>query len=388
MIELLEKYQKKLSVQGLTCPNTATLGGVDARDVWIGPETHIDLFKKVIAGLNINSLLHAHPAEPYHSILQTLINKAENRRIVPQDCETRTFMHAIPISPDFQADSLIHALKKHKAVILPDASILSFGIVSPEQAFIHYSSVCFACFVKLFADALASVQLKDDITTSESELLKKSIETYKSVPNTFARRPTVLAPFADDAQIVKAMKEAGRLTVASRLVDSFFGNLSYKTDEALFITQTGSSLDELGGTIDKCPLDESTSTAITASSEYIAHKNALARNNHRCILHGHPRFAVILSMSCEDFHCQHRGRCHTHCATPRFFQDTPIVCGEVGSGPTGLCNTLPDALSGKGAIVWGHGLFTSGKKDFSDAFENMLAIELGCVEEYERLVLK
>jgi hypothetical protein len=63
--------------------------------------------------------------------------------------------------------------------------------------------------------------------------------------------------------------------------------------------------------------------------------------------------------------------------------DVPIVPGEVGTGPTGLCRTLPAALEqNTGAIVYGHGLFTIGRNDFNEAFGALLAIEIQCRDLY------
>jgi ribulose-5-phosphate 4-epimerase/fuculose-1-phosphate aldolase len=179
------------------------------------------------------------------------------------------------------------------------------------------------------------------------------------------------------------MCEAGRYTVEYRLVDSFFGNISYLLDDVLYISQTGSSLDELEACIDPCPLDGSSCAAITASSEFTAHREIVTTTGMRAVLHGHPKFAAILSMDCRKQDCEHAGRCHTSCPEKRFVEDVPIVPGEVGTGRFGLCNTLPPAMAGhRGVIVYGHGLFTVGRHDFTDAFTHLLDIERMCRETY------
>jgi ribulose-5-phosphate 4-epimerase/fuculose-1-phosphate aldolase len=66
---------------------------------------------------------------------------------------------------------------------------------------------------------------------------------------------------------------------------------------------------------------------------------------------------------------------------------TPIVPGEVGTGPFGLCNTVPAAVAKRqNVIVYGHGLFTTGKEDFNEAFTDMLTIENKCQEKYFKLM--
>ncbi len=101
------------------------------------------------------------------------------------------------------------------------------------------------------------------------------------------------------------------------------------------------------------------------------------------ILHGHPKFSVILSMDCEKRDCPLEGQCHIRCADARFIEDIPIVPGEVGAGPHGLCHTLPPAIQGRrGAIVYGHGLFTVARNDYNAAFMNLLKIERMCRDRY------
>jgi len=179
------------------------------------------------------------------------------------------------------------------------------------------------------------------------------------------------------------MEEAGGATVDCRLVDSYFGNISCLFNEILYISQTGSSLDELRGCIHPVPLDGSSCVGITASSELSAHRAIVADGAHRTVLHGHPKFSVILSLACEEKNCELWGQCHLRCPRPRQAAGVPIVPGEVGTGPHGLCHTVPPALDGqRGVIVYGHGVFTVGKTDFNDAFSALLEIENACREAY------
>ena len=171
------------------------------------------------------------------------------------------------------------------------------------------------------------------------------------------------------------------------MVDSFFGNISYFNDDTVYISQTGSSMDELEGCIDACPLDNSASTGITASSELVAHRDIYLGSDCRAILHGHPKFSVIMSMLCFEKDCGNRGKCHIRCDKERFIKDIPIIPGEVGTGPRGLSNTLPPAMKGRrGAIVYGHGVFTTGRENFRDAFKNLADIESMCRNTYLELV--
>jgi ribulose-5-phosphate 4-epimerase/fuculose-1-phosphate aldolase len=262
--------------------------------------------------------------------------------------------------------------------------VVTWGTVSLEQAFVTFSSVCFSVFVKFFSDYLAHVK-QGAVDPEERAVFQRAVSYLPPVTNTFS--PLMKGPFTAEDGVIAAMDEAGKRTVEYRLVDSFFGNISYRMGETLYISQTGSSLDHLPGCIDPCPLDGSSCAAITASSELSAHMGIIDRTGCRAILHGHPRFSVILSMDCDVKDCDGGDRCYLTCPHPRNVLGIPIVPGEVGTGPYGLCNTVPPALDGKpGVIVYGHGLFTVSDTDFNEAFGRLLAVENGCRREYFRRV--
>jgi len=365
------------------------VGGLDDVLVWNRSGSETGELEKIFAGLSINSLVFLRLKEPYATLIGYLAGQA--RIIAPKDCETRTFLHDLPVIPDFETGVVIETLKRSKSVIVasPKAGplagpiIIAHGTVSPEQGFVVASSVCFACFVKFFADYLDLLQagcagVQDhkifDAVTRHLEAL--NLET-----------PLLMtAPFTTEEDVYRAIAQAGRKTVALHLADSYFGNISYRWNDTLYISQTGSSLDELVGCVDPVPLDGSSSAALTASSELTAHLETVTRTGCRAILHGHPKFSVILSMDCsptEKAACDFSGQCHIKCPNPRFVEDIPIVPGEVGTGPTGLCRTLPAALeNSRGAIVYGHGLFTTGRDDFNEAFSTLVAVESMCREKY------
>jgi ribulose-5-phosphate 4-epimerase/fuculose-1-phosphate aldolase len=391
MDRLVKKIANKLISADLAAGHGTgrpLVGGLDDELVWNrnGPETEV--LEKVFAGLNINSLVFLRPKAPYDRIIDSLARRADGC-IEPEDCETRTFLHDLPVVQDFDADTIIKALKRRKSVIVTSPekgqgpAVIAHGMVSPEQGFVVVSSVCFACFVKFFADYLTALQTggAQALDHDTFDAVKDCLSPLdRSVPRLMA------APFAGEAAVYKAIAQAGLQTVTHGLVDSYFGNISYCWNGTLYISQTGSSLDELAGCVDPVPLDGATSAGITASSELSAHLETLARTGCRAILHGHPKFAVVLSMDCppqERLACHFADRCHIKCPKPRFVGDVPIVPGEVGTGPTGLCRTLPAALEkSTAAIVYGHGLFTTGRDDFNEAFGTLMAVENHCRDIY------
>lgn len=399
MEALIKKYENKLIQSGLGARSglcRPIVGGLEDTLIWNRKSNETEILEKVVNGLNINSLVFLRPVEPYAGIITWLTHQAmkQNNLIEPKDCETRTFLHDLPVINNFDADQIITVLKKRKSVIIAQhqndsndftqPAIIAHGTVSPEQGFVTISSVCFASFVKFFADYLENLQT-GTASREENEIFDR---IQPDIPPLKQECPEfIYSPFENEETVYAAIIEAGKRVVEYGLVDSYFGNVSYLWKDTLYISQTASSLDELAGCIDPIPLDNSTSAGLTASSELTAHLKAIEKTGCRAILHGHPHFCVILSMDCDPDqkkNCKHKTQCHVKCPEKRFLNDKiPIVPGEVGTGATGLCNTLPDALkNSESAIVYGHGLFTTGTTGFSDAFKTMLKVEELCQKTY------
>jgi len=380
MEQLIRKYVDKLVRSGLAEVGAPLLGARDAELLWNRDDGDRTLLEEVFTGLHISALLFSPPAEPYRTVMDFLARTALHGIIEPDDTETRTFLHDLPVVTTFAPAEIIRALKNRKCAILPGRGMITYGTVSPEQAFVTFSSACFACFVKFFADYLRDV--RTGCASPEQQSVFQRAVQHLDQP---ARLDSALlhGPFRDEATVLTAMEEAGKATVDYRLVDSYFGNISCLFNDILYISQTGSSLDELRGCIDPVPMDGSSCVGITASSELSAHWAIVAQGTHRIVLHGHPKFSVILSLACEEKNCELRGQCHLRCPRQRQVGGIPIVPGEVGTGPYGLCHTVPPALAEhQGVIVYGHGVFTVGKTDFNDAFTALLEIENACRKEY------
>lgn len=392
MKRLLDKYASRLVAAGLALPDAPLLAGLDDELEWNRPAPEAGVLSGVLDSIQANSLLCFEPAPIHRAIIGFLASRSSGT-ITPEDCETRTFLHDLPVVQGFTTRAVSRALSLRKCAVIVDddtVRVAAHGTVSPEQAFVTASSVCFASFVLFFSDYLRQCRAKflrhEAGPDAEFQQVFNEVQELLPPPH---RTPPRLAtgPFTDADAASRAMSAAGRLTVQLGLVDSFFGNVSCRVDDTILISQTGSSLDELEGCIDACPMDGSSCAGLTASSELTAHSRIYETTDAHVILHGHPRFAVILSMLCDEQDCPNRGRCHIRCAKPRTAGGVPIVPGEVGTGPFGLCNTLPAAIAGqRGAIVHGHGLFTTSRTDFDEAFSSLLEIENTCRDEYFRLI--
>ena len=175
MHALLAKYTAKLAASGLIAPGGVLIAALDDELAWsVENDPRQPLMEAVFAGLNISALLLARPAGVYQAVMVELARQAIStgtNSITPGDCETRTFLHDLPVvdalgSGSLTADGVIQALRRRKGcVILADspeggeALVAAFGTVSPEQAYVTMSSMCFACFVAYFAEHLRLARL-------------------------------------------------------------------------------------------------------------------------------------------------------------------------------------------------------------------------------------
>ncbi|HQG30836.1 MAG TPA: class II aldolase/adducin family protein [Deltaproteobacteria bacterium] len=377
MQKQIDKYLAKLEKQGLIeGEHGASLFGLDD-EIYTNAGTVPDEIRTLFSLLNINSLIVARPEPLLWSIITRLAS--EDEIIRPCDCESLTFFHDVPVVHSLQAGPVARALNRRKGCIVKDTGIVTFGTVNLEQAFITMSSICFASFVKFFSDALNGLHGCGCTPKPDPLRIDAVLELIGQAAPMPSRSIPAVHELKDEAQIIRAMDEAGKALVGSRLVDSFFGNISYRQGDIIYISQTGSSLDELPGCIDRVPLDGSSTCEITSSSELLAHVKTYELTADNAILHGHPRFSVIMSMFGGELPFGEK----------RFVEDIPVVSGEVGAGRHGLSHTLPPAVKEHGgAIVSGHGTFTSGAVSFSDAFDRLSEIEHRCYLAYRELLRK
>lgn len=408
MAGVIERYMGKLLAEGLVEPGQAILAEREDSLRWSGRSPVRPVLEALFERLEINSLLFARPAEPRASIVDALAREALQdaqpggaATLALKDNETRLFLHDLPVVDDLDVDALVDALRRRKSVIVPGQGVICIGTVSVEQCYVVFSSVLFATFVKFFSDLLAD-QHSGSVRPWQTQVLARVVRELPPLHD--GEIELARGPFADEEAAYQAVAEAGRPLIRHGLVDSVMGNISLCFDERLYISQTGAALDELEGHVDPCPLDNSACTGITASSELPAHL-AIVRGSAssapgsaadtepvpepgseigpvRAILHGHPRFAVIMSLFCEqEAACAHKGRCHLSCPHERYVAGVPVVGGESGNGPRALARTVPTALAGSdGVIVYGHGVFTTGAVDFNAPMARLFEIERACRE--------
>ncbi len=380
------KYTKKLIRDRTAVPDSVRFYVMDDALITNRQDEWLPVFARVFTGLNITALLFARSSLPFTDFLIARADPGINR-IIPKDTETKTFLHDIPIVRKTEwsgktnneiAAILMGALKERKAVMLEGLGVVAAGGVTIEQAFNVYSMIFHTTLIKYLLDLL-----------HDGFKLPGEPEAFKEFKSTWVRPIRTenlhFAPgrLSEPGQIVEELHRVGRYTVGQGLVDSFFGNISYFDGKTIFISQTASSLDELEDHIDPVQLDASSTAGITASSELPAHRAIYLSTGWRAVLHGHPKFSVILSMHCREEDCGVED-CGRDCKRRRSAGGVPIVSGEIGAG--GLARTVPKATSEAGAcIVYGHGVFSAGENGFREAFIRMAEVENRCRDEYFRL---
>ena len=381
MRDQIAKYAGKLLADRSALPGNVAIAAHDDAILSEGNPGLARLCEKILSSLSCLGLVAARPSLPFADSLVRRA-KAGESRIVPRDTETRTFLHDIPFLRreelgEDAAARISSLLGNRKGMIAEGFGIVAGGTVTIEQAYVHYSSVFHAAFVKYLLDLLA-----------DGFLLPGEREAFESFRRDWLRPLSAdglafrSGPLEHPEEILSEVAAVGRYTVERGLVDSFFGNLSCRAGGTIYISQTAASLDELPGRIDPVPADNSSTAGITASSELPAHRRIYEESGARAILHGHPKFAVAMSMLCEEKGCPVRD-CWRDCDKVRLLGDTPVVAGEIGAG--GLAGRVPPVIaSPRKAVVYGHGVFTLGRTDFAEAFHSMVAVENWCREEYFR----
>lgn len=381
MREQIAKYIAKLCADHSAIPGEIGFAARDDALLSSGDPVLARLACDIVSRSNCLGVVAARPALPFADFLVRRA-RPEEARIIPRDTETRTFLHDIPFLRRIETGSDValpvsRLLANRKGVIVEGVGIVATGAMTIEQAYVNYSSIFHATFVKYLQDLLHEGFRLPGEAEAFREFREKWLKPLVADGLIFRT-----GPLLDPVDILAEITAVGRYTVERGLVDSFFGNISVYAGNTIYISQTAASLDDLAGCIDPVAMDNSSTAGITASSELIAHRRIYGASDARVILHGHPRFSVVMSMLCEEAKCL-VSDCWKDCPKVRFLGDTPVVAGEIGAG--GLAERVAEVIAGPGkTLVYGHGLFTIGRRDFGEAFRAMVEVENWCRDEYFR----
>ena len=379
IVQTLSYYAAKLIAEGIGRSGRVALLAQDDRPLAVGATDLVETGQEVLRHSGATALCLLEPPWPFADFL--LRRNQQASAIVPRDSETRTFLHEIPLlRGPFVAERIAAALGNRKGILLDGGIICAAGALTVEQAYVNASSLWHALTIKYLLDVLTDGLLLPEEAAVFDAFRAASLSEPHAEGLVF--HP---GPLADATTIEEEMIRVGRYTVERHLVDSFFGNISCRLGDNVFISATASSLDALRGCIDPIPFDNHTSLGLVASSELAAHQGIYAATDARTILHGHPRFTVALSMLCAGEKDCPISDCWRDCPQVRWLGGVPIVSGEIGAG--GLARRVPPVIGASGqAIVYGHGVFTLGHKDFAEPFQSLVALERWARQEYFRRV--
>lgn len=382
MLDQISKYTGKLIADRSAEPALIAFAAQDDVIISCGHAPYADLAEQILSQLDCLAVVIADPSLHFADFLLRRVGP-DQHILVPRDTETRTFLHDIPIlrRADLGQDparTIATQLGNRKGVIVEGIGIIASGGLTIEQAYINWSSVFHSTYIKYLEDLL-----DDGFMFSDEQEAFSRFRSEWLLPLTADGLAFRQGPLTESHEILDELATVGRYTVQRGLVDSFFGNISYSTGDLLYISQTASSLDELPGCIDPVPFITTSTVGITASSELGAHRSIYRNTACQAILHGHPRFTVVMSMICQDKMTCSVTDCWKDCTKVRFLGQTPVVAGEIGAG--GIARSLPPVIGTTGnAIVYGHGVFSIGMSGFREAFQGLVEVENWCRTEYFR----
>lgn len=378
MIRQLDKYFAKIRRDQLCRHDRVALLVRDDRLLMAGSEDFSALGHDLLQHLNTVALVIGEPQLPFHQLYPLRLAPGD-RQITPFDTETRTFLHDIPLirrrNGRIDRQEVAQQLQRRKGVLVEGLGIVAVGTATVEQAYVNFSTLNHALFVGYLLQLL-----QEGLRDHEKELLRPLLQQFCR-PISAQIDDLIVGPFADQIMARRAIEQAGKRTVDLHLVDSFFGNLSCRFNRQILISQTGASLDNLRGYIDPVTDDNSSTAGLTASSELPAHRAVYETTDAAVILHGHPKFTVIMSLLCEIQEC-HVQDCWKDCPFVRYLGKVPVVAGEVGAG--GIATRLPPVMAQHIAVVYGHGVFAAGRTDFRQPMLAMIELENWCRHEYLR----
>lgn len=175
---------------------------------------------------------------------------------------------------------------------------------------------------------------------------------------------------------MKELINYGKKMVAAGLVDSHFGNVSKRVGDKMLISTTGSMLDGLEGQIVEVPIYEESLIDMVASVSIKTHRLIYQRTSALAVLHGHPKFCVVISLLYGD-----EGVIKPEDVESEYMlHEIPIVEGQEGTDE--LAENVSNAMiTHKAVIARGHGAFTQGAT-VNEAFVYLSSVERACMVKY------
>ncbi len=172
------------------------------------------------------------------------------------------------------------------------------------------------------------------------------------------------------------ISKIGKKLVDHGLVESHFGNISVRIGNKMLITRSGSALDEITeNSVVEVELEGTSGLDMIASSEAIVHRAIYKDTSALAIIHAHCQFAVTLSLLADS-----DSIVPVDSEGQYFLHEVPIVKGGIGT-PELAKNTARALAEHKGAIIYSHGTFATGKI-LEEAYVVTTQIEHSCAIKY------
>ena len=176
------------------------------------------------------------------------------------------------------------------------------------------------------------------------------------------------------------ISKIGKKLVDHGLVESHFGNISVRIGNKMLITRSGSALDEITeNSVVEVELEGTSGLDLIASSEAIVHREIYKNTSALAIIHAHCQFAVTLSLL-ADLESSSNSIVPVDSEGQYFLHEIPIVKGGIGT-PELAKNTARALAEHKGAIIYSHGTFATGKI-LEEAYVVTTQIEHSCAIKY------
>ena len=169
--------------------------------------------------------------------------------------------------------------------------------------------------------------------------------------------------------------KTGRIIFELGLVGSHSGNISCINNGRIYITASGSKLGWLEpkeivsfSIDDKAPHPK-------ASSEYLTHWEIYKKTDYKCVIHSHPHFLVVLSLTKEKV-------VPIDIEGKYYLSEIPILHVKEAIGSSELAEKVSNSFvsDNRAVMVKGHGLFVA-----ADDFEE--GINLSSVSESSSKIL-
>lgn len=200
-------------------------------------------------------------------------------------------------------------------------------------------------------------------------LEKKVKDIIEGIPALSRRTPKVAdGPFQFEPEVLQSIINTGKNLVDAGLVGSVFGNISSFFNGKVYISSSGSHLDDLRSAIAVADINGNVFNGQPPSSEMPSHLRVYKETDARCILHGHPFFTITMSLLA---------------GIGNTLFGIPVVGGEPGGGEKGIVHTVPQALKKLNiVVVYGHGVFAVDAFDFNNPLNAMHKLEKLCRKRY------